>query len=100
MVKITGQTPQGVNRPGGRPTAKKGESSTGSAGGAGSRESVDLSAKEGAVSLVKSASKGVGEVDEAKVAELKAAIANGDYKADLKVVAERIIAEAFQFGGE
>jgi anti-sigma28 factor (negative regulator of flagellin synthesis) len=41
----------------------------------------------------------VGEVNEARVAELRAKIASGEYRADLKLVAERIIAEAVAFDG-
>jgi flagellar biosynthesis anti-sigma factor FlgM len=44
------------------------------------------------------ASSGVSEVDEAKVAELREKISRGEYQADLKLVAERIISEAVAFG--
>ncbi len=96
-VRINGPVqPGNVGRSNGRATAKKAEEP---AGGVGIRgEKVDLSEKESAVSAAKAASKGVSEVDEAKVATLRAAIANGDYSPDLKVVAERIIAEAIALG--
>jgi anti-sigma28 factor (negative regulator of flagellin synthesis) len=42
----------------------------------------------------------VGEVDEAKVAEIRNQLASGEYKADLKVVAEKIIAEAVVLSGK
>jgi flagellar biosynthesis anti-sigma factor FlgM len=45
-----------------------------------------------------SASSGVSEVDEAKVAELREQISRGEYQADLGLVAERIISEAVAFG--
>ena len=45
-----------------------------------------------------SASQEVSEVNEAKVAELREKISRGEYQADLKLVAERIIAEAMVFG--
>jgi anti-sigma28 factor (negative regulator of flagellin synthesis) len=40
----------------------------------------------------------VNDVDEAKVAELRSALARGEYRADLRVVAERVISEALQTG--
>lgn len=96
-VRINGPVPPGsVGRPTGRPTAKKTEDTA----EAGSRaEKVSLSEKEGAIAVAKAASRGVGEVDEAKVARLRAEIQAGEYKPDLKVVAERIIAEAVNFQG-
>ena len=95
-VRINSPVSQGnVSRSTGRPAVKKkdggGEKTSAS-------DSVDLSAKDAAVSIAKQASSGVSEVDEAKVAELREKIANGEYKADLKVVAERIISEAVVFG--
>lgn len=57
-----------------------------------------LSEKDSALSAAKAAGRDVSEVDEAKVAALRAAIAAGDYNPDLKVVAERIIAEAVALG--
>ena len=95
-VRIKGSVPQGnVGRSTGRPAVKKkeGESRSGAVS-----EKVDISAKESAVASVMGASSGVSEVDEAKVAELRAKIARGEYHADLKLVAERIIAEAVAFG--
>ena len=95
-VRINSPVSQGnVNRTTGRQAVKKkdggGEKTSAS-------DSVDLSAKDTAVSIAKQASSGVSEVDEAKVAELREKIASGEYKADLKVVAERIISEAVVFG--
>jgi flagellar biosynthesis anti-sigma factor FlgM len=95
-VRINSPVSQGnVSRTTSRPAVKKkddgGEKTSAS-------DSVDLSAKDAAVSIAKQASSGVSEVDEAKVAELREKIANGEYNADLKVVAERIISEAVVFG--
>ena len=97
-VRINGPAPLGsVGRPNGRTASKKAEGKQAD-GDAGASEKVSLSEKEAAVSLASRASKSVNEVDEAKVAELRAAIARGEYRADLKIVAERIIAEAMAFG--
>ncbi len=95
-VRIRSQVTQGnVGRQTGRSSVKKKE------GGdkAAPAERVDLSAKEAAATVAKGASGGVGEVNEARVAELRAKIASGEYRADLKLVAERIIAEAVAFEG-
>jgi flagellar biosynthesis anti-sigma factor FlgM len=95
-VRIRGQITQGnVGRQTGRSSVKKKE------GGekAAPSERVELSAKNAAATVAKSAAGGVGEVNEAKVAELRAKIASGEYRADLKLVAERIIAEAVAFDG-
>ena len=95
-VRIKGSVPQGnIGRSSGRPAVKKKEDDGRSSGVS---EKVDISAKESAVSTVMSASQEVSEVDETKVAELRAKIARGEYQADLKLVAERIIAEAVAFG--
>jgi flagellar biosynthesis anti-sigma factor FlgM len=97
-VRISGLVPPGnVGRSQGRPGAKKSEESA--EPGASRGEKVDLGANESAVAAVKDASKGVSDVDEAKVAELRAKIASGEYTADLKLVAERLIAEAMAFSG-
>ena len=93
-VRIQGPVPQGnVGRSTNRTTAKKKEAGEEKAGGS---ERVDLSARESAVSAVQSSS--VSEVDEAKVAELREKIASGEYQSDLKLVAERLIAEAIAMG--
>ncbi|MGB0646503.1 MAG: flagellar biosynthesis anti-sigma factor FlgM [Bradymonadia bacterium] len=95
-VRIKGSVPQGnVGRSSNRPAVKKkeGESRSESASA-----KVDISAKDTAVSAVMDASRGVSEVDEAKVAELREKLSRGEYQADLKVVAERIISEAVAFG--
>ncbi len=95
-VRITGPVqPGNVGRPSGRTTAKKTEEAAGESGGHG--EKVDLSEKDSALSAARQASAGTPEVDEAKIAALRAAIASGDYNPDLRVVAERIIAEALVF---
>jgi len=95
-VRIKGSVPQGnVGRSSNRPAVKKseGESRSGSVS-----TKVDISAKESAVASVMSASSGVSEVNEAKVAELREQISRGEYQADLGLVAERIISEAVAFG--
>lgn len=95
-VRINSPVSQGnVSRSTGRPAVKKKD---GGGEKTNASDSVDLSAKDAAVSIAKQASSGVSEVDEAKVAELREKIASGEYKADLKVVAERIISEAVVFG--
>ncbi|MEE2787572.1 MAG: flagellar biosynthesis anti-sigma factor FlgM [Myxococcota bacterium] len=95
-VRINSPVSQGnVSRSTGRQAVKKKE---GGGEKTNASDSVDLSAKDSAVSIAKEASSGVREVDEAKVAELREQIAKGEYKADLKVVAERIISEAVVFG--
>ena len=95
-VRIRGSVPQGnISRSSDRPAVKKKE---GESRSASVSAKVDISAKESAVSTVMSASRDVSEVDEAKVAELRDKISRGEYKADLKLVAERIIAEAVAFG--
>lgn len=95
-VRITGPVPQrDVGRPTSRPTEKKAEGGGEAAATRG--DNVELSGKEQAVQTVRSSQ--VSSVDEAKVAELRAKIASGEYTADLRVVAERIIAEAIAFDG-
>ena len=95
-VRITGTAPQGaVNRTGNRASKKTDAAESGSVD---KKETVALSDTESSVSLVKEASKGVPDVDMAKVAQLRAAISDGSYSADLKTVAERIIREAALFG--
>lgn len=93
-VKINGPVPPGnVGRPNSRPGVKRAEEGR----SAESRsEKVDLSGKEAAVDVVKTASRDVKDVDEAKIARLRAEIQSGQYSADLKVVAEKIISEAVQ----
>lgn len=96
-VRINGPVqPGNVGRSSGRQAAKKTEEPSDGVGVRG--ETVNLSEKESALSATKAASSGVAEVDEAKIASLRAAIASGDYNPDLKVVAERIIAEAIALG--
>ncbi len=95
-VRINRPVTQGnVSRSTNRPTAKKkeGESAKASSGS----DSVALNAKESAVAIARAASSGVSEVDEAKVAEIREQLANGEYTADLKVVAERLITESAIF---
>ncbi len=97
-VRITGPGPhqRELGRPTSRPTDKKKAEGGGEA--ATTRgDNVALSGKEQAVEAVRSSQ--VSKVDEAKVAELRAKIASGEYTADLRVVAERIIAEAIAFDG-
>lgn len=95
-VRITGPVLQkDVGRPTSRPPEKKAEGGGEAAASRG--DSVALSGKEQAVEVVRLTS--VSDVDEAKVAELRAKIASGEYTADLRVVAERIIAEAIAFDG-
>ena len=97
-VRINRPVLQGnVGRANNRAAAKKKDNLEAKASGA---DSVDLSAKDNAISVARSASRSVSEVDEAKVAELKAQIASGDYQADLKVVAEKIISEAVAVSGK
>ncbi len=98
-VRINGPVPPGnVGRPQGRPGAKKSEESSGSPGARS--EKVDLSDRESALSIAKAASRGVTDVDEARVAEIRQKIASGEYTADLRIVAERIIAETVAFDGK
>jgi flagellar biosynthesis anti-sigma factor FlgM len=52
----------------------------------------------GSAAIAKSAARNVSDVDEAKVAELRSALARGEYRADMRVVAERVINEALVFG--
>ena len=97
-VRINRPVLQGnVGRSTNRPAAKKKDSAEAKAGGS---DSVDLSAKDSAISVARSASRSVSEVDEAKVAEIKAKLESGEYQADLKVVAEKIITEAVAFSGK
>ncbi len=92
-VRITGPVPPGsVGRPQGRVGAKKTDES-GSSADRG--EKVELSqASAAAVATVKEAVRDLPDVDEARIAELREKIARGEYRADLRVVAERMIAEA------
>ena len=97
-VRINRPVSQGnVSRSTNRPAAKKKD---GASGTAGASDNVALGAKDAAVSIARTASGSVKEVDEAKVAELKAQIASGEYQADLKVVAEKIISEAVALSGK
>jgi len=95
-VRITGPVLQrDVGRPTSRPPEKKADGGGEAAADRG--DSVALSGKEQAIEAVRRAP--VNDVDEAKVAELRAKIASGEYTADLRVVAERIIAETIAFDG-
>lgn len=97
-LKINGHVPVGnVNRTHSRSDSRKAEARPAASTSEGS-ERVSLSEKENASAIGKSATRGVSEVDEAKVAEIRDQLARGEYEADLSVVAERIIAEAFVFG--
>jgi negative regulator of flagellin synthesis FlgM len=96
-VRINGQNPLGtVDRATKRSTSKKADKETGAAQSAS--EKVSLSDRGGAAAVVQKATAGVSDVDEAKVAEIRDALQRGTYKADLKTVAERIIAEAIAIG--
>ena len=97
-VRINRPVLQGnVGRTANRAAAKKKDSAETKSAGS---DSVELSAKDNAASIARTASRSVSEVDEAKVAEIKAQLASGEYKADLKVVAEKIIAEAVVLSGK
>lgn len=92
-VRINGPVPQGsVGRPKGRPAEKKYE---GGEATATRSDSVAISSNQKAIEAVRSTE--VKDVDEAKIAELRAKIASGEYTADLRLVAERIIAESVLF---
>ena len=98
MVKINNQVPPGsVGRPAGRPAARKADGKWGESAPAESYN-VKLSGNGEAVSIARAAASNVSDVDEAKVAELSAALARGEYRADLRIVAERVINEALQSG--
>ena len=97
-VRINRPVLQGnVGRSTSRPTAKKKDSAAASSGGS---DSVELSAKDNAVSIARTASSSVSEVNETKVAEIRAKIASGEYQADLKVVAEKMLTEAVALSGK
>ena len=97
MVKINNQvSPGSIGRPGGRPASRKAENTSEGVPGSGDQDK--LTANEQAVSVARLAARNVSDVDEAKVAELRDALARGEYKADMRVVAERVINEAMQFG--
>lgn len=97
MVKINHQVPPGsVGRPSGRPATRKAEGK-GAEGVSSESDKVKVGDSEVA-SKVRSAASHVGDVDEAKVAELRGALARGEYRADLRLVAERVINEALQLG--
>lgn len=92
-VRINGPAPQGnVGRPKGRPAEKQSE---GGEATATRGDSVAISSNQKAIETVRSTE--VKDVDEAKIAELRAKIASGEYTADLRLVAERIIAESVLF---
>ncbi len=92
-VRINGPAPQGsVGRPKGRPAEKKSE---GGEATAARSDSVALSSTQKAQETVRATQ--APSADEAKIAELRAKIASGEYTADLRVVAERIIAETVAF---
>lgn len=98
MVKINNQVPPGnVGRPAGRPATRKSEGK-GAEGAASASDKVQLG-NESAVAITRAAARNVDDVDEAKVAELRNALARGEYRADLRIVAERVINEALQMGG-
>lgn len=97
MVKINNQVPPGsVGRPAGRPAARKAEGK-GAEGVASEGDKVKVGDGE-AMSTARAAASNVSDVDEAKVAELRSALARGEYRADLRLVAERVINEALQMG--
>jgi flagellar biosynthesis anti-sigma factor FlgM len=97
-VRINRPVLQGnVGRSANRPAVKKKDGADAKSAGS---DSVELSAKDNAVSIARTASRSVNEVDEAKVAEIKAKVASGEYQADLKVVAEKIITEAVVLSGK
>jgi flagellar biosynthesis anti-sigma factor FlgM len=96
MVKINNQVQPGVvGKPSGKPASKKAEGKGESAPLEGDR--VDIAGGDSAA-IAKSAARNVSDVDEAKVAELRAALSRGEYRADLRIVAERVINEALVFG--
>jgi len=98
MVKVNNQAPLGnVGRPAGRSASRKSEGKDAD-GVSAEGDKVKLSGNGQAMSIAKAAASNVSDVDEAKVAELRAAIARGEYRADLRVVAERVISEALQAG--
>lgn len=97
-MRINRPVSQGnVGRSSNRPAAKKKDSVEAKSAGS---DSVELSAKDKAVSIARTASRSVNEVDEAKVAEIRAQLASGEYKSDLKVVAEKILTEAVVLSGK
>jgi flagellar biosynthesis anti-sigma factor FlgM len=97
MVKINNQVPPGsVGRPAGRPATRKAEGK-GADGVSSESDKVKVGNGE-AMSIARAAASSVNDVDEAKVAELRSALARGEYRADLRVVAERVINEALQTG--
>ncbi|MCK6572148.1 flagellar biosynthesis anti-sigma factor FlgM [Myxococcota bacterium] len=98
MVKVNNQVPLGnVGRPTGRPATRKSEGK-GAEGVPSEGDKVKLSGNGEAMSIAKAAASNVNDVDEAKVAELRNALARGEYRADLRIVAERVISEALQTG--
>ncbi len=98
MVKINNQVPPGnVGRPAGRPATRKSEGKAADSAPSSS-DKVQLSGNGAAVSIARSAAKNVNDVDEAKVAELRDQLARGEYHADLRVVAEKVISEALLTG--
>lgn len=98
MVKINNQVPPGnVGRPAGRPAARKAEGKS-AEGAASESDKVKVGNGE-AMAIARSAASSVNDVDEAKVAELRSALARGEYRADLRIVAERVINEALQTSG-
>ena len=97
MVKINNQVPPGsVARPAGRPAARKAEGK-GADGVSSESDKVKVGNGE-AMATARAAASNVSDVDEAKVAELRSALARGEYRADLRLVAERVINEALQMG--
>jgi len=96
MVKINNQVQPGVvGKPSGKVASKKAEGKSESAALEGDR--VEIAGGDSAA-IAKSAARNVSDVDEAKVAELRSALARGEYRADMRVVAERVINEALVFG--
>lgn len=60
---------------------------------AGSTDKVEISAKAKDAVRAQNIARGAPDVDEAKVARLKAAIQNGSYKVDADKVADRLVDE-------
>ena len=92
-VRITGtHSPSTLGRPKGRAEERKAEERRSTHSG----EGVDRSRREAAVATVKA--KRSPEVDEARIAKLREAIARGEYNPDFQRVAEEMIREASLLG--
>ncbi|MBU0552379.1 flagellar biosynthesis anti-sigma factor FlgM [Myxococcota bacterium] len=95
-VRISGNfSPSNLGRPS-RLEGKKADEKATLRAEHSAAEKVEL-AHEEAASVVRASEP--GGVDTARIAQLRAAIANGTYEADLKSVAERIIREAALLNG-